>query len=159
VEDPRGYSRLKMLHAFVSTIPGIPIIYYGDEIGMPGANDPDNRRMMRFSDLKPEEQDVKTTVTKLCNMRKSSMALCYGDTRILKADKHTLIFMRQYFDHVSVIAMNRSGEAIDISLELPSYINTTNLKPAFGSAVKIDGQTIHLNLKALSFDIVSNENV
>ena len=37
--------------AFIGTIPGVPVIYYGDEIGMPGAGDPDNRRMMRFDNL------------------------------------------------------------------------------------------------------------
>ena len=37
-----------MFLAFNFTIPGIPVIYYGDEIGMTGANDPDNRRQMRF---------------------------------------------------------------------------------------------------------------
>ena len=159
VEDQRGYQRLKMLHAFVSTISGIPIIYYGDEIGMPGANDPDNRRMMRFADLSPQEQDVKNTVTKLCNMRKSSMSLCYGDTRILKADKFSMVYLRQYFGKVSLIAMNRGGSDAELSIDLPAYINTSNLKAAFGSVVSISGQHINLKIKALSFDILSNENV
>ena len=35
--DTIGYNKLKMLTAFISTIPGIPVIYYGDEIGMIGA--------------------------------------------------------------------------------------------------------------------------
>ena len=34
--DTIGYNKLKMLTAFISTIPGIPVIYYGDEIGMVG---------------------------------------------------------------------------------------------------------------------------
>ena len=33
-----------MLTAFITTIPGIPIVYYGDEIGLVGAGDPDNRK-------------------------------------------------------------------------------------------------------------------
>jgi len=35
--------------------PGIPCIYYGDEIADVGGNDPDNRRMMRFDDWNESE--------------------------------------------------------------------------------------------------------
>jgi glycosidase len=41
-----------MLTAFNMTIPGVPVIYYGDEIGIPGGNDPDSRRMMKFDNLR-----------------------------------------------------------------------------------------------------------
>lgn len=41
------------------TIPGIPIIYYGDEYGLPGAGDPDNRRMMQFENLKDREESLR----------------------------------------------------------------------------------------------------
>jgi glycosidase len=57
VKDTVGYGRLASFMAFNMTIPGIPIIYYGDEFGMPGAGDPDNRRMMRFDNLTPQEKD------------------------------------------------------------------------------------------------------
>jgi glycosidase len=92
VEDPRGYERLKMLHAFIMTIPGIPVIYYGDEIGMTGANDPDNRRMMQFSDLNPKQMEIKETVKKLAQFRRNSMPLLYGSTRIIRADKNVLVY-------------------------------------------------------------------
>ncbi|MCK7525308.1 MAG: alpha-amylase family glycosyl hydrolase [Ignavibacteriales bacterium] len=48
VDNPSSYEKLKLHLAYLLTIPGVPIIYYGDEIGMTGAADPDNRRMMRF---------------------------------------------------------------------------------------------------------------
>ena len=56
VKDPVGYKKLSSLTAFIMTIPGVPVIYYGDEIGMPGAGDPDNRRPMKFSNLNQYEQ-------------------------------------------------------------------------------------------------------
>ena len=43
-DDP--YNRQFLAFAFLLTQPGVPLIYYGDEFGMPGTNDPDNRRMM-----------------------------------------------------------------------------------------------------------------
>ena len=72
VGDPVSYNKLKMLKAFIMTIPGIPVIYFGDEIGDPGGNDPDNRRVLRFENLKDEEVDVKNNVSKLTNIRKKS---------------------------------------------------------------------------------------
>ena len=59
IRDAVGYNKLQMLTAFIMTIPGIPVIYYGDEIGMVGAGDPDNRRPMIFDGLNSYQQDVK----------------------------------------------------------------------------------------------------
>ncbi|HAN30797.1 MAG TPA: hypothetical protein DCQ06_04300 [Myxococcales bacterium] len=44
----QAYEQLKLAFTYLYTTPGIPLIYYGDEFGLPGAGDPDNRRMMRF---------------------------------------------------------------------------------------------------------------
>ena len=44
--DPWSYDRIKLAWTFLFTQPGIPMIYYGDELGMPGFSDPDNRQTM-----------------------------------------------------------------------------------------------------------------
>ena len=56
VDNPSSYEKLKLHLAYLLTIPGVPIIYYGDEIGMTGAADPDNRRMMRFGNQLNEHE-------------------------------------------------------------------------------------------------------
>jgi cyclomaltodextrinase len=56
IQDTVAYKKLSALNAFNMTIPGVPVIYYGDEIGDPGGNDPDNRRMMRFDKLSKYEE-------------------------------------------------------------------------------------------------------
>ena len=147
---------MKMLTAFTMTVPGIPIIYYGDEIGMPGAGDPDNRRMMRFSGLTPAEESVRSTAEKLGNIRRSSLALSYGDTRILRADKDQFVYLRQYFDKTDLIVMNRSDSSASISIELPEYVNMEKLKAHFGNKISVNGQKITTQLKPLSFEIVEN---
>jgi glycosidase len=157
VKDTLGYRRLKMLQAFVTTIPGIPIIYYGDEIGMPGANDPDNRRMMKFSGLSKAEESVKSTVTRLCHLRSNSMSLCYGDTRVLKADKDVFVYLRSYFDKFNLVVMNRSGESKQISIDLPAYLSAEGLKTQFGNKLSTNGNKINIELPAISFEIAGNE--
>src|SRR5205085_625766 len=59
VDDADNYKKLELAQAFLMSIDGVPMIYYGDEFGMTGAGDPDNRRDMRFGDqLSADEQRV-----------------------------------------------------------------------------------------------------
>src|ERR1035438_10863023 len=88
VKKESSYQKLELYLAYLNSIPGIPIIDYGDEIGMTGAGDPDNRRMMRFgSDLTPWEKNTLIQVRKIINLRKDHPALRYGDFLTLKADR------------------------------------------------------------------------
>lgn len=118
VVDAVGYERLKMLQTFIATIPGIPVIYYGDEIGMPGANDPDNRRMMKFSGLTPNESDVFAHLQNVLTWRKQHMALLFGDLQILHVDKQTLVIKRQYLDDEVIICFNKSANQRSIQVPI-----------------------------------------
>ena len=78
--DDDGYRRLKLAFAYIMTIPGIPLIYYGDEFGMPGAGDPDNRRMMYFgNDLSNHEAGTLDFLQQLGTARNEHPALARGD--------------------------------------------------------------------------------
>jgi glycosidase len=152
VGDSISYSRLAMLHAFNMTIPGIPVIYYGDEIGMPGGNDPDNRRMMRFENLAPKESELKSTVKKLIELRKNNLALLYGQSRILIADENFLVFTRSYFNDRVLVVFNKSREEQKFEIELP--VDSQKLKPEFGSGVESENNKLTIDLKPVSFDII-----
>lgn len=112
IKDTAGYHRLAMFNAFNMTIPGIPIVYYGDEIGMPGANDPDNRRMMKFDDLNRHELQLKKKVADLTRLRMSNLAMIYGDFRILKQTDDLLVYQRKYFDQDVLVMMNRNTKEV-----------------------------------------------
>ncbi|MBL4905616.1 MAG: alpha-amylase, partial [Flavobacteriaceae bacterium] len=109
MSDTKAYNKLAMLQAFNLTTPGIPCIYYGDEYGSIGGNDPDNRKMMKF-DLNVHEQRLKKQITDLVNTRRNSMALQYGSTTIVRADKDVLIIKRQYFDEIATVIFNKSAQ-------------------------------------------------
>lgn len=49
-QNKEAYERLANAFAFLLTSPGAPLIYYGDEFGLAGGGDPDNRRALFFSD-------------------------------------------------------------------------------------------------------------
>lgn len=69
--DAAPYERLGVAFAVMMTNPGIPLIYYGDEIGLAGGGDPDNRRMMPWDDaaLSPPRIRLRSQVRALARLR------------------------------------------------------------------------------------------
>lgn len=110
IENPVVYEQLQNLMAFNISVPGIPIIYYGDEIGMPGGNDPDNRRMMRFDDqLDSLEQENLKTFQRLNRIRANSIALQLGQTFISNPSDDLIIVRRKYFNIEEVVFVFYNG--------------------------------------------------
>ncbi len=157
VGDPVGYKKLQMLTAFNMTIPGIPTIYYGDEFGMPGANDPDNRRMMKFSGLNPDEQQTKEIVTKLVHLRRNKLQLTFGDYEMLLVDPTAYAFIRTYFDKIALVVFNKSQEPKSITVTLPEWFSETNLNANFGSEFSKNKNEVMVTLGPESFEILTNE--
>ena len=75
-----GYAKMRLLMSYLMSVPGIPCVYYGDEIADVGGNDPDNRRMMRFDNLNAEERATKDWTSEWARLRTSRMSLLYGNT-------------------------------------------------------------------------------
>lgn len=119
VTAPVGYEYLKMLHALNFTIPGVPCIYYGDEYGQPGANDPDNRRWMQFEGLTADEQATLAETESLARMHNASMPLIYGDYKLLYADTDVLAYSRSYMGETVVTVLNKGREPRTVELSLP----------------------------------------
>lgn len=157
VGDPTSYDKLKLLQGFIFTIPGIPTVYYGDEIGMPGGNDPDNRRMMKFTGLTSNELSVKENVKKLVSLRRTYLPLIYGDYLPLFNDKKSLAFCRTYFGKIAVVAFNGSDQEKTITVKLPKYYDSVSLKANFGSSFTSakDGM-MTITLKPRCFEVLNN---
>jgi glycosidase len=120
-----GYNRLQNLLAFMVAIPGIPVVYYGDEIGMAGANDPDSRRMMRFNEdgdsIIGQEKENKIKVENLLKFRSESMPLLYGDCKIYAPSENQLIVERNYFRKRVIFLFNTANS--DLEFDLSNFID------------------------------------
>jgi glycosidase len=156
VGDSISYKKLSLLEAFIFTIPGIPTVYYGDEFGDPGANDPDNRRWMRFNGYNKNESEVLDNVKKLIAFRKSSLPLIYGDLFNLFADKDILAYMRVYMGKAVVIVLNKSDKDQLLELSLPVKIDNDNTESQFGRLISLYDKKMVVEVKANSFAIINN---
>ncbi|MBK7629269.1 MAG: alpha-glucosidase C-terminal domain-containing protein [Ignavibacteriales bacterium] len=130
VDNPKSYDKLKLHIAYLLTIPGIPIIYYGDEIGMTGAADPDNRRMMRFNDDELNELEKQTfeDVSKLIHIRKEHSALRYGDFLTLQADKDIYAYLRSDMNERILTIINKNSNQQKVELTLPVMYKVNKAK-------------------------------
>lgn len=157
VKDTTGYRKLSMLMAFNMTIPGIPVIYYGDEFGMAGAGDPDNRRMMRFdTSLTPAEARTKAITRQLVQLRKSNMPLLYGDFRTIEVGDKAWVYMRSYFDEAVIVVLNKDNSERRIDFDLPAAVASSGFKPNFGTEVKVENGKVTLTLKGNTFEILTS---
>ncbi len=151
VKDKRAYQKLANMNAFLMSVPGIPVIYYGDEMGMVGAGDPDNRRMMRFENWSAEEKALQEKTTALINARKNSLALLYGDTYMLQTTPEVLVYARVYFDEVVIIAFNQGAEK-EITVTLPKFLQA-NYQTSFGNGtLRAATATLQFSLPQNSFE-------
>ena len=142
----KAYQRLGLLHAFNNAIPGIPVIYYGDEYGLPGAGDPDNRRMMEFDGLDSDEQELRSEVKKLNRVRGSYLPLIYGSTQT-EIQGNTFLIKRRYLDSEIMVILNTDPE------ESFTYTSADQWKIIAGSFSKTpeDDESIEYTIPPLEY--------
>lgn len=113
-----SYTRLIMLHAFNQFVPGVPCLYYGDEIALPGGNDPDNRRMMQFDGLSDDQRVVRDAFCQLAQLRNNNMCLLFGSTDVVVAHDDCITLKRVYFDEQVYLEFFKN-DAFDCLVEFP----------------------------------------
>lgn len=135
-EYEKKLQRLFMVFQF--TYLGAPMIYYGDEVGMWGANDPDDRKPMLWRDLEYEDEvylpdqsrrDKPDPVApdlalladyqKLIAIRKANPVLAKGNFEVVLADdeKDIFAFRRMDTNAEFLVIFNNSGSKHSLSLE------------------------------------------
>ncbi len=155
VDNPQSYKMAKMYYAYMFTIPGVPVVYYGSEFGMTGASDPDNRRMMRFGDqLDKEEKGMLENTSKLIHLRNNNSALRYGDFYTLKADKKFYAYTRSDVNQRILVVLNKSKKTERAELILPAEFNAAELTDMLtGDKIVLERSAVSFPVKALDFRI------
>lgn len=85
--------RAKLGATLLLTFPGVPCLYYGDEIGLEGGRDPDNRRPMPW-DESAWNQKLLAHYRRLIRLRREHPALTQGGFQLLAAEGGLIAYMR-----------------------------------------------------------------
>ena len=151
VDHPRTYKLINLYMNYLLTTPGIPIIYYGDEIGMTGAADPDNRRMMRWGkNVKEVEKELRMQISRLIDIRNTHSALRYGVLYTVKADPVTYAYIRRDLQETLLVVNYRSDYEGIITIELPPQLNLQQVQSLYGSDhMTMDGNTLTIRSQPL----------
>ena len=154
ITDSTAYDKLFLMHTFNLSIPGIPVFYYGDEIGLTGANDPDCRRMMKFEGWNNRETKLWNNVSVLTHLRSNNPVLIYGDFVNIQTTKNSWVYARKYFGKVAIVFINNSAESKKIVVELPEMLSAKDLKSTFKNKFEILNNKISIQLPAYSAEIL-----
>jgi len=139
--DKEPYDRMRVGMAWLLTLPGAPLMYYGDEYGQWGGADPNNRLMWRDSAaLTAQESSTLTFVRKVGSARKELEALRRGDlVHMAGTTEDTLVFGRKVPNGpAAVVALTRANGTATIA------VNVAGLGYSSGTVLKdrISGSTV-----------------
>jgi glycosidase len=121
--------RLRLATLFQMTFPGVPSVYYGDEIGMEGGPEPDCRRAFPWDERQWDgalRQDFRCFI----GLRKAHRSLRRGTYTELAVSGGAYVFARQDADETVVVALNVADEAVDLTLDLSTLPNGSHVDVA-----------------------------
>jgi alpha-glucosidase len=103
---------LRLATVLLFTFPGVPSIYYGDEIGMLGGGDPDCRRCMIW-DRAQWDHELREHYRALTRLRRSAAALREGGFQILHAAGETIAYQREARGERMIVVARRSPDDLE----------------------------------------------
>ncbi|HTZ32145.1 MAG TPA: alpha-amylase family glycosyl hydrolase [Methylomirabilota bacterium] len=163
-----SFAEEQLAFGLTLTLRGIPEIYYGDEIGMTGGEDPDNRHDFPGGwkeDAKnafvqegrtAEQERLFEAVQKLLRLRRDHESLREGRLWHLAVDDSTYVYLRENGEERLVIAFHDGGSAktMNVSLKDTPARGATSVSPLFGDGkAELAGDQLKLTLPPKSFSI------
>jgi neopullulanase len=151
---------LKLAFTFLLTTRGIPMIYYGDEIGMRGGGDPDNRRdfpggfpgdshnAFNAASRAPEEQSICEHVRNVLHLRAEFEPLRRGRLVNLAVSDKTYAFARLSTAGTALVLLNAAPDQQTFDLDAQSIAlpEGTVLGDRLGKEIRVEGGKLKVAL-------------
>jgi len=143
------YERLGVAFAILMTSPGVPLIYYGDEIGLAGGGDPDNRRMMIFDDaeLSAAQLALRANVRALARARAENKALSRGYRTTLSVNAATWVYRMTGCGDLAadvVVAINRGDTPVELTVPEGTYTDLVSDATVAGGNLTLPARSFRL---------------
>lgn len=154
------------------TLPGIPQLYAGNEIGQYGGADPDNRRDLpswafdaagrsqrHAMEAVPRPGDVFTRMQRLIVLRTTTAALSDGEYSELWRQNggnnaNVFAYGRRAGDSQAIVVINNGGQSVNVDMQAPSWASTTSTYEEVlndgASALTFAGRRVRLTIPARS---------
>ena len=149
-----GYpSAADQMLVFLFTYVGVPLIYYGDEVGLQGGNDPDCRRCMEWNESrwnKPRRELVR----KLASLRHERVSLRRGEFKTLCVQSRCYAFARTSPNESVVVVVNAGFQPEQIGIPVAHLGATWRDGLNDTPALKADGGLLRLRLEAGGFRVL-----
>lgn len=142
------------------TLAGMPTVYYGDEQGVTGDDDPDDRRAMPWKDSSAEaDKQMRQYYTSLAKLRDDNNALVNGDFQVVYVNDTdgTVAYGRKNNRNAVIVALNRTDSSKTLEFSLNDFVpSNTTFQVKFGAAtVGTVGDTLQVDLGAMSGVVIS----
>jgi glycosidase len=122
--DPNTYERLANGFAVILTNKGAPLIYYGDEYGMPGAGDPDNRRPMMWTGLSSSQTGLHDRIAALTAIRAAHPSMRRGTRTTLEVSQYFWVYQ------MSTVAGDPDPDTTYVAINVGDTDLTTSSLPS-----------------------------
>ena len=99
-----------------ATFPGIAGIYYGDEIGLNGGNEPNNREAFPWNDESTWDLNLQNYIREIMDIKSSNNILKYGNFQLLPNQNDAIVFRRALRDKSLLCIFNRSEHQKNIKI-------------------------------------------
>ena len=155
-------ARFRMCVALQMTSLGMPVIYYGEEVGRLGSVWPTNRKAMPWGDrpVKPgagieRNEGLRDYYKKLISIRRAHPALGKGDYARLSWEGDLLVFQRteEATGDAVVVAVNRGDSAATASVAAPVSWSGGVREAMTGADVALSGDALEMSVPAMSIRI------
>ncbi|MCI0394858.1 MAG: glycoside hydrolase family 13 protein [Chloroflexi bacterium] len=113
-------SAVQLMFLCQMTIAGAPNIYYGDEIGLGGRRDPENRRAFPWQDEAGWNAGLLESVRQFVALRHQTPALRRGAFHVLHAAEGLVVYEREYASQHAIVALNAASSERTVALHRPA---------------------------------------
>lgn len=144
--------RLRLAVFFQMVFPGAPTVFYGDEVGLTGGDDPFNRVTYPWADRGGEpDLALHDEFRRLIHVRRDNPVLRHGSIDApAYIDEHVIVLLRRDGRHWAIAALNNDAATHEVDMELPTELRGATFADGLTHAkTRAQGSRLTISVSAL----------